>query len=369
VNTTTGGAAPEGIATLAAGLVARKSPDRRINLSSNELRHPVVQDVLRDAWPEVSPLQALGYPRNAEDVREIGTHFGLDPSEFQLTPGSDVALRLICARARHLFPDGPRLLLQSPNYPAWEEAAAHHRIPVHRVGPLDGDVSAQVAELVAAARSSAPGLIAVSAPNGPVGWGIAQRDLDELQRAAEDGGHLLVLDACYQAFAGPLRGALARRGDHVVVVQTLSKSHGLAGARVSLLATSAARLAVLGSTSLEQAVSGTSMALATAVLRRESLLRPVWAEVVRMRAEAARRLAGLGLQPLDSQANFLTVRVGAGAGALASQLATAHYRVREFHDPGGHLDGCLRFTITDQVTCERFLDVVAEAVGGRSAWS
>ncbi|MEU6373190.1 aminotransferase class I/II-fold pyridoxal phosphate-dependent enzyme [Streptomyces sp. NPDC046909] len=354
-------------ASPAAGLRQRKAPDTRVNLSSNELRHPAVLAVLRDAWAETAPEQAWCYPRNAADIEVIGRHFGLDSGEFQLTPGSDSALRLLCARARHLFPDGPRLLLQSPNYPAWEEAARHHGIPVHRIGPLRGDVGRQVELLVNAARFAPPSLIAVSVPNGPVGWGMTDDEVHALERAAYDGGHLLVLDACYQAFSGPLRAALARRGDHVAVVQTLSKSHGLAGARVALLATSAARLDTLGSASLEQAVAGPSLALAKAVLRREDALTAVWSEVVRMRAEAARHLTARGLEPLPSRANFLTVRVGPDVEDVIGRLDAAGYRVRSLHTPGGHLDGCLRFTVTSEPECREFLAALDRATGRTAA--
>lgn len=353
-------------ASPAAGLRRRKAPDPRVNLSSNELRHPVALEVLREAWSEVAAEQAHCYPRNAADIAEIGRHFGLDDSEFQLTPGSDCALRLLVARARHLFPRGPRLLLQSPNYPAWEEAARHHGIPVHRIGPLGGDVSRQVELLVSAARFAPPSLIAVSVPNGPVGWGMTASEVDALERAAREGGHVLVLDACYQAFSGPLRGALVRRSDHVVVVQTLSKSHGLAGARVALLATSAERLATIGSASLEQAVAGPSLALAKAVLRREGRLTDVWGEVVRTRAEAARRVSAMGFEPLPSEANFLSVRVGPEVSDVVGRLDASGYRVKELHGPGGYLDGCLRFTITSEPECREFLAALERATGRSS---
>lgn len=344
----------------AAGLRQRKAPDPRINLSSNELGHPLVLDVLGDAWSSLSPDQARRYPRGAQDVEEIGRHFGLDSSEFQLTPGSDCALRLICARAKDLFPDGPRLILQYPNYPAWEEAAQHHGIPVHRIGPLRGDVTQQVELLVSAARFAPPGLIAVSVPNGPVGWGMDSDALDALQAVARDRGHLLVIDACYQVFAGPLGSALARRGDHVAVVQTLSKSHGLAGARVALLATSADRLAVIGSASLEQAVSGPSLALATAVLRREDALATVWSEIVRARTEAAERVSAMGFEPLPSQANFLSVRIGPDVDGVIGRLDARGYRVRSMQGLGSYLDGCLRFTVTSEQECREFLEALEQ---------
>ncbi|MFE4333866.1 aminotransferase class I/II-fold pyridoxal phosphate-dependent enzyme [Streptomyces sp. NPDC056831] len=351
------------LGNLSAGPVAvRKTADARINLSSNELAHPAAVQVLRDAWLQVLPEQARCYPRNAEDIQAIGDHFGLAGEAFQLTPGSDVALRLIVARARSLFPDGPTLLLQSPNYPAWEEAAEREGIPVQRVGPVGADADARTERFIAAARSAPPGLMAISVPNGPMGWGTTQEQLDAVVGAAERGGHLLVVDACYQAFAGPLRASLARRGHHVAVVQSLSKSHGLAGARISLLATSPTRLRVLGSASLEQAVGGPSLALARAVLRRESALRPVWEEIMLTRERARQQVRGIGLEPLPSAANFLTVKVGPRAARVASELSRSGYRVREFHRIDQQLDDCLRFTVTSADECGAFLSALERAV-------
>src|ERR1019366_3154170 len=99
----------------------------------------------------------------------------------------------------------------------------------------DACTERQLTELVEAATGGRDTLIAVSTPNGP-GGGIAPPELlDRLGEESERNGHLLVLDGCYQSFAGPHDALLPRVGERTLVVHSLSKSHGLAGARVGLV--------------------------------------------------------------------------------------------------------------------------------------
>jgi histidinol-phosphate aminotransferase len=347
--------------------IKRRLADARINLSSNELVHPALDCLLVRALSAVQPPALSRYPVTAAAIGAIGSSLGLDSREFVLSPGSDAALRMICWDYARAAGDGALLVLQHPNYPAWEEAADRVGLAVRRVSAAGSDrgEGLQTARLLAAAEQGRDWLFAVSVPNGPLGWAIPPGDLDLLASLCQERGHLLVIDSCYQAFDGPLDGHLRRRSESVMVVQSLSKSHGLAGARAAVVAGSEARIATFASSHLEQTVSGPSVLVAAAMSQQHSDLCEIWNEVRHAREVADRELRRLRFNPLPSGGNFLAFRVGSRceAGHVAEGLSRAGYRLRDLSDLGG-MAGCLRITIGDEDTTRSALEVLATVVGG-----
>lgn len=347
----------------AATAFKRRADDPRINLSSNELIHPRIDDLLTAALSGVTADAVRRYPATMAAIGVIGELMGLDADEFIVTPGSDSALRGICRRYAAEHGPAGRLLLQYPNYDAWEQVATECGLPVRRVSSPRGDPAEQAELLLAAARARTGALIAVSVPNGPVGWTLPAAQLDQLCEVAGQRRHLLVIDACYQAFDGELTGQLRRRGERVLVVQSLSKSHGLAGARMALLAGAPARVRELARGRLEHAVSGATMLVARAVLEHPRVLAEIWSDIRSARAEAVQALRALNLAPMPSGGNFLTVRVGSPgrAGRAVRNLSLAGYRIRDLSSLDG-LAGCVRFAVGDPATTRAALAALRTAV-------
>lgn len=300
----------------------------------------------------------------------MADYFGSSPDRIVLTPGSDSALRLISRYYATRTAGSGSLLLQYPNYPAWEESAQSLGLRLRRV-PLEPTAAGHPGPaartgyeaLAAAARSCSGALIAVSVPNGPVGGCLTARQLDELTAVARERGHLLVIDACYQVFHGPLTAQTARAGGPVLVVQSLSKSHGLAGARIAVLCGEPELLRRLEPAPLEQAVAGPSLLAARIALDHHDVLQTIWSEIRQVRTAAAARLRAWGLAPRDSGGNFLTTWVGDAEAAAATTraLSDAGYRIRDLTPltgPGGHI----RFTVADTATTTAFLAALRTAL-------
>jgi histidinol-phosphate/aromatic aminotransferase/cobyric acid decarboxylase-like protein len=341
----------------------RRNADARINLSSNELMVPNLAGVPVQVANALTAAILSRYRPVVEHAEHLACHLGIDPDELLLTPGSDVALRMICDDFKARSVGRGTLLLQDPNYLAWRQAAAGGGLSIIAVNADLADPRIQGNRLVELAGRHRRALIAISTPNGLSGGSTPPDILDRLIELAVERGHEIVLDACYQAFAGPFGEQLARRGEHVLVVQSLSKSHGLAGARIGLIAGAPQRLAALDAGPLEQAVSGPALLAMQFAIDAHDTFAGVWQDIRTRRDEYARRLAGWGLRPLHSDANFLAVQVGTAATAhhVAERVSVAGFRVRNLSGLPG-LDGCLRFTIADVTTMERFLSALRTAL-------
>jgi histidinol-phosphate/aromatic aminotransferase/cobyric acid decarboxylase-like protein len=187
-----------------ASLISRRSADPRINLKSNELIHPAADEVLRMVTRGAVPTDFRRYPATAEVAAALAEYFGRDSSECVITPGSDIAIHLICDAYARSGGGSRMLLLQSPNYDAWEIAACANGLRIRAFSAPDGDTALQGHQLLIAAEQERGALIALSSPNGPVGGRTPDHLLDELARVASLRDHLFVIDSCYQAFDGAL---------------------------------------------------------------------------------------------------------------------------------------------------------------------
>jgi histidinol-phosphate aminotransferase len=333
----------------------RRTPDNRVNLSSNELRHPLLTALVDECSRRIEAATWRDYFAAAPVIDDMSHYIGVPPSHFLVTPGSNAALRALCRDYMASASDA-HVVLQFPNYPAWEAEASALNLPVSRISGHGVDACEQSRRLIEAVRTRMGCLIAISQPNGPTGRTMDASDLDELIEIAQRQRHLLVIDACYQAFWGSYTALLARHGDAVVVVQSLSKSHGLAGARVAIVAGSPAQVEKLGRGQIEEAVSGPSLLLAREMLSRNSEFESIWCEIVQLRNDAIEQLRGHGLQPVPSGGNFLAVDIGGvpAAAALAASLSQAGYRIRDLSNIPG-LEGYVRFTIGDAETTQGML--------------
>lgn len=302
------------------------------------------------------------YPILRDRVQRLADYLELNDNELFLTPGSDSAIRRIC----HFIvqqKDWTKVILQSPNYGAWEDefrnsSYAIQRIGIHEEGPTD-----QFWRLVESADGAQRAVVVVSVPNGPAGGSLSPQQVTVLQEICQFRGHLLVIDGAYQAFRGGLNDLLKRAGQSVLVIQTFSKSHGLAGLRLGVVAGDRNLLLKMGFHHAEQSVSDFSLGAMEAAIENQSLLATIWADIIRSRENAQTTLAQLGLLAWPSSGNFVTMRLqdAASAAEFVKSASVIGIRVRNLStvvQPAGYV----RFTVTDEPLMQEVMRALLECL-------
>lgn len=256
------------------------------------------------------------YPHGGytELTAAVARYAGVEPENVVLGAGAD-DLILLCART-FAGPGDRVAVADEPTYPLF-------RIAANLAGAEVGDDD--------------PAVTFCCRPNNPTGA------LDELP-----GRRPLVVDEAYYEYAGET--AADRLGESVVVLRTLSKAFGLAGARVGYALADVETAAELNRRQSPAPISTLSAALAVAALADP----PDVSAQVEERERLARGLRALGLEPLPSRTNFLFVPVEApeeiGAALLRSGLV-----VRVF--PNG-----IRASVRDPEDDDRLLEGIALAL-------
>ncbi len=204
------------------------------------------------------------------------------------------------------------------------------------------------------------GGIILANPNAPTGRALPLCAIETL--LARNAGSVVVVDEAYVAFGAESAVNLIDRYDNLLVVQTLSKSHGLAGLRVGF---------ALGNPSLIEALeriknSFNSYPLdrlaitgAAAAIEDREHFEETRRKVIATRARLISRLEELDFDVLPSAANFVfTTHRTHSAAALAQALRDRAILVRHFDRP--RTDNYLRITVGTDDEIDALIDTLGQ---------
>ena len=230
---------------------------------------------------------------------------------------------------------GRTLLSFTPTYSMYPEYArnthtAYVTVPRHEDFTLD---AALVLEAIAVQD---PAVVVITTPNNPTGTTTPVPVIEEVLAGTEA---IVVVDEAYQEFARhPERTALTllERFGNLVVSRTMSKAFALAGGRVGYLAASPAIVDACRIVRLPYHLSAQTQAVARVALAHAGELLAQVDELRTTRDDMLRRLPRLGVEVIDSDANFCLFGPFADRHDVWEQLRERGVLVRET-GPTGYL--------------------------------
>lgn len=316
---------------------AAEQIDDTIRLNANESpRSNTIGEFRRplNRYPEVRPQKLR---------QALANRFGCKERELLVTRGSseaiDLAIRTFC-RA-----DRDSVLVTSPSFSMYRHFAAVQGANLIEVQTLAEDDFAIDIDAILAACDDTTNLIFVCSPNNPTGTSVPRAELERLLRERGDAS-AIVVDEAYIEF-GDKSSAIELLGRHsnLLVLRTLSKALGFAGARCGAVAGPEDVIDILAAVQAPYALATPVVECVEDVLQDDQLR---LAEAVVQETVAEReRLAGV-LAAYDfitkvwpSDANFLLVRA-INAIEVVRQCQAHKVLLRHF---GGELDDCIRISI------------------------
>ncbi len=315
-------------------------------------------------WPSaadsVGELNRYPDPQPAKLRDALAGLYGVEPARVLVGRGSDEAIDLL-TRA-FVRPGIDEVIISPPTFGMYQVSADIQGARVIRV-PLRADAGfAYPFEAVRAAAGEATRLIYVCTPNNPTGDVVPREHILALADALRDRA-IVVVDEAYVEYADtPSLAADVAGRDNLAVLRTLSKAHGLAGARIGTLIADPAVIALCRKLMAPYPLPTPCVTAALRALTAASLAATAErvAATVAERARLAARLAALprvrGIY--RSQANFLTVRVDSPR-ALHAELLKRGIVVRDVsHQPD--LADALRITVGTRAENDALLKALAD---------
>lgn len=324
-----------------------------IKLNTNESPYPPAPGVARvlaaEAAGAAADLRLYSDPAAAELCGAIAGHYKLAAENVFVGNGSDEVL----AFAFQAFGKGRRMAFPDITYAFYSVFAALFGIAA-RVVPLDDQFNIRPADYLTPGEQ-----VVLANPNAITGKNLPLAEIERILAAHPD--DVVIIDEAYVDFGGTSAAALIPQYDNLLVVQTLSKSRQLAGARVGLALGSAALIADLNTIKFSfnpYNVNRLSIKMAAAAMRDVAYFEQCRQKIMADRAYTAAGLAELGFQVLPSLANFLL----AGSPQIGGQeyylaLKRRGILVRWFDEP--RIRDFVRITIGSHAEMAALLEQTA----------
>jgi histidinol-phosphate aminotransferase len=329
-----------------------EASEGRVWLNANELPWPQPGLVALNRYPE---------PQPAELLAAMSALYGVEAERILVGRGSDEAIDLLtrafCAAG------ASNIIVSPPTFGMYAVAARIQGAAVREVPLRHGAGYAYDTEGVLAQVSTQTRIVYLCNPNNPTGNAF---DLSVVEHMAEAlrGRALLVVDEAYAEFSDIASAkSLLPRFDNLVVLRTLSKAHGLAGARIGVAIADASIIELLRRIMPPYPLPSSCIQAALAALQPGALQQTrerialIASERERLRAALVGVTAVTGVLP--SSANFLTVR-WRDAEAGYAMLSRAGVIVRSLRKYPG-LEDALRISIGSREENDAVLAALGDA--------
>jgi len=202
------------------------------------------------------------------------------------------------------------------------------------------------------------GAIIIANPNAPTGIALSLAQIEALLLAHAD--QVVVVDEAYVDFGGDSASALVDRYDNLLVIQTLSKSHSLAGLRVGFAVGHPDLIAGLERVKNSfncYPLGQVAQAGAVASLDDVDYAQQTARAVIATRAWLTAEMLALGFEVRPSRANFIFVRHPQhDAVTIAAGLRERAILVRHFKQ--ARIDQFLRISIGTDAECAALVDAL-----------
>ena len=202
------------------------------------------------------------------------------------------------------------------------------------------------------------GAIIIANPNAPTGIALSLAQIEALLLAHAD--QVVVVDEAYVDFGGESASALVDRYDNLLVIQTLSKSHSLAGLRVGFAVGHPDLIAGLERVKNSfncYPLGQVAQAGAVASLDDVDYAQQTARAIIATRAWLTAEMLALGFEVLPSRANFIFVRHPQhDAVTIAAGLRERAILVRHFKQ--ARIDQFLRISIGTDAECAALIDAL-----------
>lgn len=331
--------------------------DVPVRLNVNENPYPPSEAIRAEMAAALAAAGLNRYPdREATALRHALAGYlghGLTAGQIWAANGSnEVMTHLLQAFGG----PGRRLLSFPPTYSMYPEYARNTHTEYVTV-PRAADFTLDAATVLAAITEHRPSVVVITTPNNPTGTSTPLPVIEAVLAGTEA---IVVVDEAYQEFARhPEHTALKLldRYGNLVVSRTMSKAFALAGGRLGYFAAAPAIVDACRIVRLPYHLSAQTQAVACVALAHAGELLSQVDELRATRDQMLARLPQLGVEVIDSDANFCLFGPFADRHDVWRRLLERGVLVRETGPVGW-----LRVSAGTPSETERFYAALAEVL-------
>lgn len=328
-----------------------------LKLDANEnfaLKKKFILDIAIQA-AKVTDLREYPLDQFQEIYRQLAKYTGINKKYLAVGNGSDQIIELILS----IIGKGQRVTIFTPTFSYFINRCKLHELTVYRVPLSRENNTLHKIEFLESAKLS--DIVYICSPNNPTGNQFDKQMILEIIDSLED--KLILLDEAYVEFADYSLLQFAPKYDNVIILRTLSKAFGLAGARVGYLVANE-RFAQVFRSSIQSPypLNSLSLTIAGIVLSQYNYVNKTIKMIKEERTRVFYQLARLqGIKPFKSNANFIFFESFNKYEAILKSLKKERLVVKAFGNVEGR-KGCIRVTIGTKNMNDKFLQSIEKAI-------
>ena len=284
-------------------------------------------------------------------------------SKFAKTPssmigvgnGSDQILDLILS---NFASKDTKVLTSNPTFGFFEERCKLYDIPLIAI-PFSDDMKLDISDFLDQSKNA--DILYLDSPNNPTGFQFSK---SQLQKLVKSFNGLVIIDEAYGEFSEYSLSGMVKTQSNLVVVQTLSKSFGLAGIRLGyFIASKKFTEAFMNVLQYPYPVSTITIESGIEALEKSNVMKNTIDDIKTERKRIIETLQKYDtFQVFDSKANFVLFDAHGAYKRVYSALSEQGIAIRKLGKIGNH-DGCLRVTIGTKEMNSKFLLAIRDLLG------
>ena len=328
-----------------------------LKLDSNEnyvISKQFQQDIITNAQKNSDVRE---YPLGGIErlITQLSKFLKVPSSMIGVGNGSDQILDLILANfaSKHT-----KVLTSNPTFGFFEERCKLYSIPMIVI-PFSSDMKLDIKEFLK--QSNGADILYLDSPNNPTGF---QFKKNELQKLVNSFDGMVIIDEAYGEFGDYSLTDMVKSQENLIVVQTLSKSFGLAGLRLGyFIANEKFTNAFNQVLQYPYPVSTLTIESGILALKQSDQMKN---SVEIIKEERQRIIENIrkydSFEVFDSKANFVLFDAHGSYKRVYDALAEQGISIRKLGKIGKH-EGCLRVTVGTKEMNSKFLLAIRDLLG------
>ncbi len=328
-----------------------------LKLDSNEnfvIGKQYQQDLIQNAR-KVTDIREYPLGRTEKLVLALSKYLKVPQNMIGIGNGSDQILDLILA---NFASKQTRVLTSDPTFGFFEERCKLYSIPTIKI-PFSKDMTLDLNKFLTKSKSA--DILYLDSPNNPTGFQFSKKDLEKLVKKF---GGLVIIDEAYVEFGDYSLINLTKSLKNLIVVQTFSKTFGLAGLRLGYFIANKNIVDVFTRV-IQYPYPLNSIAIEGGILALEKL--KIISDTTKIiKKERKRIIENLrkydAFQVFDSKANFVLFDAKGVDSRVFTALIEQGISIRKLGKIGKH-QGCLRVTVGTKEMNSKFLLAIRDLLG------
>lgn len=273
-----------------------------LRLDKNERLLPFPEELLADFRSSIESDDLMGYAELGRTYKNLAQYLGVQDSQLLLAHGSDIAIKSVFEA---IVGKGDSIVLHAPSYAMYRVYAAMFNAEA-RLVPVKADWQVDIETMLGQVDSTTKMLV-LENPNGFIG---TQPSLEDITYCAKELGKkdvVLVLDEAYFYVENTAfdKAELVQTHKNVIISQTFSKAHGLAGLRMGYLVGHPDIMEYISRVRPMHEITSLTAKASNWIMENPNILEDFQGSIKESKDYLKRELALLNIGYRDTSANFV----------------------------------------------------------------